>query len=189
MSREGVDAQPDPGDTRRTAGPVVASQPSILNSEKISPPVPPIENDQRRDATDEETKTLRHVNDRIPAAAWIVILAGAAERATYFGIIAPWRKLLCQSSNVPGEQPVNTSQRTTCKTLGKATEPLELWGSASPWQQTSRMPSSSSPSLRPCRSHCCRISTLDDSSRSWLVSRTRRPHTSLMDIPEAKDSV
>ncbi|KAI4146593.1 MAG: hypothetical protein L6R39_003405 [Caloplaca ligustica] len=115
MSREGVDAQPDPGDTRRTAGPVVASQPSILNSEKISPPVPPIENDQRRDATDEETKTLRHVNDRIPAAAWIVILAGAAERATYFGIIAPWQNYMQnarESNGTPGALGLGQSMAT-----------------------------------------------------------------------------
>ncbi|KAL8912569.1 MAG: hypothetical protein Q9171_002433 [Xanthocarpia ochracea] len=43
-----------------------------------------------RDATEDEINTLRHVTDRIPLAAWIVILAGAAERATYFGVIAPW---------------------------------------------------------------------------------------------------
>ncbi|KAL8836194.1 MAG: hypothetical protein Q9176_006455 [Flavoplaca citrina] len=44
-----------------------------------------------RDATEDEVATLPHVTDRIPIAAWIVILAGAAERATYFGVIAPWR--------------------------------------------------------------------------------------------------
>lgn len=43
------------------------------------------------DATEDEIATLRHVTDRTPLAAWIVILAGAAERATYFGVIAPWR--------------------------------------------------------------------------------------------------
>lgn len=63
------------------------------NTEKAIPAVTTRvdEDDQPRDATDEEIQTFRHVNDTIPLAAWIVILAGAAERATYFGIIAPWR--------------------------------------------------------------------------------------------------
>jgi POT family proton-dependent oligopeptide transporter len=47
---------------------------------------------QPRDATDEEIEEYPHITDKVPFSAWIVILAGAAERATYFGIIAPWRK-------------------------------------------------------------------------------------------------
>jgi POT family proton-dependent oligopeptide transporter len=35
--------------------------------------------------------SLPHVADKVPFAAWAVILAGAAERFTYFGIISPWR--------------------------------------------------------------------------------------------------
>lgn len=66
---------------------------NTLNSGQVVPyPITQV-NNQIRDATEEETKTLRHVNDRVPVAAWIVILAGAAERATYFGVIAPWRML------------------------------------------------------------------------------------------------
>jgi hypothetical protein len=44
-----------------------------------------------RDATEEEIETFQHVVDRVPWAAWIVIFAGAAERFTYFGVLAPWR--------------------------------------------------------------------------------------------------
>ena len=44
-----------------------------------------------RDATDEEIESLVHVSDKVPFAAWAVIFAGAAERFTYFGQIAPWR--------------------------------------------------------------------------------------------------
>ncbi|KAL8733934.1 MAG: hypothetical protein Q9181_003385 [Wetmoreana brouardii] len=66
----------------------------VADTEKtVSPIAGEAVDDQPRDATEEEIKALRHVNDRIPIAAWIVILAGAAERATYFGIIAPWRTL------------------------------------------------------------------------------------------------
>jgi hypothetical protein len=45
-----------------------------------------------RDATEEEINTLPLMVDKIPVAAWIVIVAGSCERFTYFGIIAPWRK-------------------------------------------------------------------------------------------------
>lgn len=53
---------------------------------------------QTRDATDEEIDSLPHVMDSTPTAAWIVVLAGAAERFTYFGIIAPWRRFDCYSN-------------------------------------------------------------------------------------------
>lgn len=69
------------------------SFPDALNTEKNVPSFAAQADNQPRDATEEEIKTLRHVSDRVPSAAWIVILAGAAERATYFGIIAPWRTL------------------------------------------------------------------------------------------------
>jgi len=45
-----------------------------------------------RDATQQEIDSLPHVADKLPFAAWAVILAGAFERFTYFGLIAPWRK-------------------------------------------------------------------------------------------------
>jgi hypothetical protein len=45
-----------------------------------------------RDATEEQINTLPLLVDKIPAAAWIVIVAGSCERFTYFGIITPWRK-------------------------------------------------------------------------------------------------
>lgn len=49
---------------------------------------------QPRDATASETSLYPHITDKIPLSAWIVILAGAAERACYFGIIAPWQNYL-----------------------------------------------------------------------------------------------
>ena len=44
-----------------------------------------------RDSTEDELKSLPHVVDRIPLRAWIVIIAAASERFTYFGVMAPWR--------------------------------------------------------------------------------------------------
>ena len=52
---------------------------------------------ESRDATNEEFETLAHVTDDVPFAAWAVIFAGAAERFTYFGLIAPWRELVLHS--------------------------------------------------------------------------------------------
>ncbi|KFA71722.1 hypothetical protein S40288_10106 [Stachybotrys chartarum IBT 40288] len=54
---------------------------------------PPAPTPLRREATQDEIDTLPHVADRVPFAAWAVVVAGAAERATYFGIISPWREL------------------------------------------------------------------------------------------------
>ncbi|KAF2841748.1 hypothetical protein M501DRAFT_929637 [Patellaria atrata CBS 101060] len=58
-----------------------------------------------RPATDQEIADLPHVIDRIPFAVWAVILAGAAERFTYFGLIAPWQNYMQNPRNdhaVPG---------------------------------------------------------------------------------------
>jgi hypothetical protein len=58
---------------------------SVIQMSAIETPFQP------RDATDEEIEKYPHITDKVPLSAWIVILAGAAERAAYFGIIAPWR--------------------------------------------------------------------------------------------------
>ena len=47
-----------------------------------------------RDATEEEIKSLRHVVDTIPRIVWVALMVGAAERFTYYGVSAPWRKSL-----------------------------------------------------------------------------------------------
>lgn len=70
---------------------------STVHEGRVAPDLMTQAHNQIRDATEEESKTLRHVNDRVPTAAWIVIFAGAAERATYFGVIAPWRMLTGRS--------------------------------------------------------------------------------------------
>ncbi|KAK3332275.1 POT family-domain-containing protein [Cercophora scortea] len=58
-----------------------------------------------RDATAEEMARFPHVADRLPFAVWAVIVAGAAERFTYFGLIAPWQNYMQNprdSQGVPG---------------------------------------------------------------------------------------
>lgn len=47
-----------------------------------------------RRPTSEEISSLPHVVDKIPFAAWAVIFAGAFERFTYFGLIAPWQNYM-----------------------------------------------------------------------------------------------
>ncbi|KAF1984275.1 oligopeptide transporter [Aulographum hederae CBS 113979] len=47
-----------------------------------------------REATPSELSTHPHITAPIPLSAWLVILAGAFERATYFGIIAPWQNYM-----------------------------------------------------------------------------------------------
>ena len=49
---------------------------------------------ERRDATEDEVKTLPHVVDSIPIVVWIALVAGALERFTYYAVTAPWRKCL-----------------------------------------------------------------------------------------------
>ncbi|TLD39696.1 putative peptide transporter [Venturia nashicola] len=68
-----------------------------------------------RDATDEEIALHPHITDQVPLSAWIVILAGAAERACYFGIIAPWQNYLQnprQQGSVPGALGLGQSTAT-----------------------------------------------------------------------------
>lgn len=54
---------------------------------------------ERRDATEDEIKTLPHVVDSIPLVVWIALVAGALERFTYYAVTAPWRKCLSQWGN------------------------------------------------------------------------------------------
>ena len=47
----------------------------------------------RRDATAEEIETLPHVADSLPLIVWVALVAGGAERFTYYAYSAPWRKV------------------------------------------------------------------------------------------------
>jgi len=57
----------------------------------------PIEGD-RRDLTAEEVKTLPHVADSLPLIVLVALVAGGAERFTYYAYTAPWRKVSTMST-------------------------------------------------------------------------------------------
>ncbi|KAI9745050.1 MAG: hypothetical protein M1818_001328 [Claussenomyces sp. TS43310] len=60
---------------------------------------------ERRDATEDEVATLRHIGDDIPRSAWIALLLGAAERFTFYAVTAPWQNYMqndADSIAVPG---------------------------------------------------------------------------------------
>ncbi|KAK0666769.1 putative peptide transporter [Cercophora samala] len=67
-----------------TAEPVETEKSDTTQDDSILP----------RDATEDEIATLPKVTDKIPFAAWAVIVAGAGERFTYFGLIAPWQNYM-----------------------------------------------------------------------------------------------
>ena len=79
---------------------------------------------ERRNATEEEMATLRHVADRLPLAVWLVIFGGAAERFTYYALTTPWRMLSTLASM---QLLTDAAQRTTCKTLVDIKPCRELW--------------------------------------------------------------
>lgn len=47
--------------------------------------------DDQRKATQDEIETLPHVVDSIPAVVWVALVAGAAERFTFYAVSTPWR--------------------------------------------------------------------------------------------------
>ncbi|MCJ1265026.1 peptide transporter ptr2 [Lobaria immixta] len=115
MRHEEADSQSGAVDNEHVAEANTRSNSTALKKETIVPSVATEVINQPRDATEEEIKTLRHVSDRIPTAAWIVILAGAAERATYFGIIAPWQNYMQnarESNDNPGALGLGQSTAT-----------------------------------------------------------------------------
>ncbi|PQE29717.1 oligopeptide transporter protein [Rutstroemia sp. NJR-2017a WRK4] len=68
--------------------------------------MPPDSTEQeRRDATNEEIETLRHVVDTIPRNVWVALAIGACERFTFYAVSAPWQNYLQNSPGlaVPGE--------------------------------------------------------------------------------------
>lgn len=53
---------------------------------------------ERRDATEDEVKNLKHVVDSVPFAVWIALIASAAERFTFYAVSTPFRKANMLSS-------------------------------------------------------------------------------------------
>jgi hypothetical protein len=47
---------------------------------------------ERRDATEDEVRNLRHVVDSLPFVVWIDLVASGAEWFTFYAVTTPWRK-------------------------------------------------------------------------------------------------
>ncbi|KAJ1833374.1 peptide transporter ptr2 [Coemansia sp. RSA 2706] len=56
-------------------------------------------------ATEEDMSTLRRVGDRIPAAAYLVVLTEFCERFTFYGITGPFQNYIQNGYKVPGSRP------------------------------------------------------------------------------------
>ncbi|PGH16015.1 hypothetical protein AJ79_01995 [Helicocarpus griseus UAMH5409] len=49
---------------------------------------------ERRDATENEIKTLPHVVDSVPFIVWVALVADASERFTFYAVSAPWQNYM-----------------------------------------------------------------------------------------------
>ncbi|KAK6460692.1 POT family-domain-containing protein [Scheffersomyces coipomensis] len=58
--------------------------------------------DEGREPTLEEMKTLRHVSDKIPLRCWLVAVVELAERFSYYGLSAPFQNYM---QNTPEDTP------------------------------------------------------------------------------------
>ncbi|KAJ2776410.1 peptide transporter ptr2 [Coemansia javaensis] len=61
--------------------------------------------ENERWATEADMATLRHVADRIPAAAFFVVATEFCERFTYYGITGPFQNYIQNGYRVPGSRP------------------------------------------------------------------------------------
>lgn len=52
----------------------------------------PATEDEKRDATEDEVRNLRHVIGSLPFIVWIALVASGAERFTFYAVTTPWRK-------------------------------------------------------------------------------------------------
>ncbi|KAI7763817.1 hypothetical protein LZL87_012715 [Fusarium oxysporum] len=60
---------------------------------------------ERRDATEDEIKELRHVVDSVSVAVWVALIANATERFTFYAVTTPWQNYIqnpADSVAVPG---------------------------------------------------------------------------------------
>ncbi|KDB20058.1 hypothetical protein H109_07975 [Trichophyton interdigitale MR816] len=49
---------------------------------------------ERREATQDEVANLQHVADSVPAVVWVALVAGAAERFTFYAATTPWQNYI-----------------------------------------------------------------------------------------------
>ncbi|KAH8692743.1 oligopeptide transporter [Talaromyces proteolyticus] len=60
---------------------------------------------EKRDATEDEVESLPHVVDSLPFVVWIALVAGGAERFTFYAVTTPWQNYMQYDQNsiaVPG---------------------------------------------------------------------------------------
>lgn len=108
-----------------------------------------------RDATEEEIQSLPHTVDSIPRAVWIVTIAGAAERFSYYAVSAPWRE--SDSNPFASHHWANLLQRTTCRMRPTTQIFQALLGWDKALLQILTMHSCSLPISRPYLSRSCPI--------------------------------
>ncbi|KAI5953144.1 hypothetical protein KGF54_002515 [Candida jiufengensis] len=60
------------------------------------------EDDEGREPTEYELKTLKHVSDSIPLSAWLIAIVELAERFSYYGLSAPFQNYM---QNGPDDNP------------------------------------------------------------------------------------
>ncbi|CEJ92610.1 hypothetical protein VHEMI08249 [[Torrubiella] hemipterigena] len=71
--------------------------------------------EERRDASDEEIKSLPHVADSIPFNVWVALLASGAERFSFYAVSTPWQNYIQNdrgSIAVPGALGLGQSTAT-----------------------------------------------------------------------------
>ncbi|KAJ2512921.1 peptide transporter ptr2 [Coemansia sp. RSA 2049] len=61
--------------------------------------------ENERWATEHDLRTLRRVGDRLPTAAFFVVLTEFCERFTYYGITGPFQNYIQNGYRVPGSNP------------------------------------------------------------------------------------
>ncbi len=68
------------------------SQKTTSRAEKQTSTSSPVS--EHDEVTEEQLQTLRHVPDRMPMAAYLVVVFSSMERFSYFGFAGPLRKMI-----------------------------------------------------------------------------------------------
>ena len=87
----------DPSKSKATFCPATANHPQSFSGEKHEPQ----SSRNSKKPTVDETQSLRHVSDSIPAGIWLMALISLCERFTYYGISAPFQNYIQNPLNDP----------------------------------------------------------------------------------------
>ncbi|KAJ4293060.1 peptide transporter ptr2 [Kalmusia sp. IMI 367209] len=74
-----------------------------------------IDDGEDRDATEKEITDLTRGLDNIPFAVWVIAVAGAAERITFYAVTGPWQNYIQNSPDdaLPGALGLGQARATT----------------------------------------------------------------------------